>query len=355
MRHKTRSFTVRDLGVGGDHPVFIQSMTNTDTHDSAATLAQIHALAAAGARLVRVAVPDKAALPALETIVNKSPVPIVADIHFDHRLALAAVACGVDGVRINPGNIGGHDRFLQVIEACRKAETPMRIGVNSGSVERDLLKKYGGPTPEAMVESLVNHVRVCEAADFHLLVLSVKASGVQEMVAANRLTAAQLDYPLHLGVTEAGSVRTGTIKSAVGIGALLLDGIGDTLRVSLSGDPLNEIPVAHDILKACGLIDSGVNIIACPTCGRTQIDLLPLLEAVEELTRDIKAPLKIAVMGCAVNGPGEAREADIGIAGGKGRGLVFRKGEIVASVSEEALLETFEQHLQELLLEETKL
>ncbi|MFM9414187.1 flavodoxin-dependent (E)-4-hydroxy-3-methylbut-2-enyl-diphosphate synthase [Peptococcus simiae] len=354
MRHKTRSFYVRDLGFGGDHPIVVQSMTNTDTHDLAATLAQIRALDQAGAQLVRLAVPDKAAIPFLEKLLDQSPVPLVADIHFDYRLALAAIACGVDGVRINPGNIGGLDRFRQVIKACLEKDTPMRIGVNSGSVEKKLLEKYGGPTPEAMVESLCQHVRVCEEAGYGKLVLSVKASSVPEMVRANRLAAQELDYPLHLGVTEAGGVRMGTIKSAVGIGALLVDGIGDTLRVSLSGDPLNELPVAYDILKASGRLKQGVNIIACPTCGRTQIDLVPLLEAVEERTRHIQRPLNIAVMGCAVNGPGEAREADIGIAGGKGMGLIFRKGEIVARASEDQLLASFDQHLQQLLMEDSE-
>lgn len=354
-RRETISFTIRDVGVGSDHPVFVQSMTNTDTHDVAATLQQISALHEAGAKMVRIAILDHAAIASAKEITSRSPVPIIADIHFDYRLALEVMRIGIDGLRINPGNIGGEARFREVITEAKNTDTPIRIGVNSGSIEPGLLKKYGHPCPEAMVESLAYYVKTAEAMDFEKMVLSVKASDVPTMIAANRMAAYALPYPLHLGVTEAGSPRTGTIKSAVGIGTLLADGIGDTIRVSLTGDPLNELPVAYEILKSLGLSHRGVELIACPTCGRTQIELVPLLEKVEQICENIHRPLKIAVMGCAVNGPGEAKEADIGIAGGKGQGIIFRKGEIVARVKENELLETFQEELNKLLMEDTLL
>lgn len=354
-RRQTVSFKVRDVGIGSDYPVFVQSMTNTDTHDVAATLDQILALQKGGADMVRVAVLDQAAVDAVREITKKSPVPIIADIHFDFRLALEVMRVGVDALRINPGNIGGEDRFREVLDAAKKTDTPIRIGVNSGSIEQELLKKYGHPCPEAMVESLAYYVHVAESMSFNKIVLSVKASDVPTMLQANKMAASMLSYPLHLGVTEAGSPRTGTIKSAVGIGALLADGIGDTIRVSLTGDPLNELPVAYDILKSLGLSKRGVDIIACPTCGRTQIELSSLLEKVEQICETIDRPLKVAVMGCAVNGPGEAREADIGIAGGKGQGVIFRKGEIVARAKENELISHFKIELNKLLLEDSTL
>lgn len=345
MRRETKSFAIRDIGIGSAYPITVQSMTNTDSHDEAGTLAQVKALADAGAQLVRVAVPDRHALAPVAAVATASPVPIIADIHFDFRLALGALDSEIDGIRINPGNIGGAERFQEVVLKAKAVGKSMRIGVNSGSIEKDILAKYGHPTPEGMVESLERYVHQAEDLGFTDLVLSVKASRVQTMIAANRLAAEKLPYPLHLGVTEAGSPHMGSVKSQIGIGSLLADGIGDTLRVSLTGDPLNEIPVALDILKALNLTAGGVEIIACPTCGRTQIDLLPLLTAVEEICAPIRRPLKVAVMGCAVNGPGEAREADIGIAGGKGSGLLFRKGEIIKRVAEEDLLAAFQEEL----------
>ncbi|MDO4281846.1 MAG: flavodoxin-dependent (E)-4-hydroxy-3-methylbut-2-enyl-diphosphate synthase [Peptococcaceae bacterium] len=351
MRRKTISFKIRDVGMGADYPVTVQSMTNTDSHDVEATLAQVLALADAGAALVRIAVPDQAAVAPVAEVAKQSPVPIVADIHFDHRLALAALDAGVDAVRINPGNIGGLERLGEVVEAAKRHDAAIRIGVNSGSVEKEFLEKYGHPCVEALVESLEKYVSYCESLDFHKLVLSVKSSDVAMMIRVNEVVAEKFPYPLHLGVTEAGTVRSGTIKSSIGIGSLLAHGIGDTIRVSLTGDPLNELPVAFGILKSLHLVDSGVDIVSCPTCGRTQIDLATLAEAVEALCQTIDVPLKIAVMGCVVNGPGEAREADLGIAGGRGVGIIFHKGEIVRRCKEEDLLDAFKEELAKLLAE----
>lgn len=349
MRRKTVSFKIRDVGMGSAYPVTVQSMTNTDSHDVHATLAQVEQLASLGAAIVRVAAPDLEAVPALAAIARQSSVPIVADVHFDHRIAIGCLEVGVDAVRINPGNIGGLDKLAAVIDAAKKADAAIRIGVNSGSVEKEFLEKYGHPCAEAMVESLEKYVRFCEERGFTKLVLSVKSSDVPMMIRVNEMAAARFQYPLHLGVTEAGTVRSGTIKSSVGIGALLAQGIGDTIRVSLTGDPANEIPVAIGILKALGLRDAGVDIVSCPTCGRTQIDLASLAESVETLCQTIERPLKIAVMGCVVNGPGEAREADLGIAGGKGAGIIFRKGEIVRKCHEDQLLDAFKEELAKLL------
>ena len=351
MRRETISFKIREVGMGADYPVTVQSMTNTDSHDVAATLAQVEQLAGLGAAIVRVAAPDMAAVPAVAEIARQSSVPIVADVHFDHRIAIACLEQGVDAVRINPGNIGGLDKLAAVVEAAKKADAAIRIGVNSGSVEQEFLEKYGRPCAEAMVESLEKYVAFCESLGFRKLVLSVKSSDVPEMIRVNEMAAARFPYPLHLGVTEAGTVRSGTIKSSVGIGALLAQGIGDTIRVSLTGDPANEIPVAIGILKCLGLKEAGVDIVSCPTCGRTQIDLASLAEAVEALCQTIERPLKIAVMGCVVNGPGEAKEADLGIAGGKGAGIIFRKGEIVRKCHEDELLVAFKEELAKLLAE----
>lgn len=349
MRRETISFLIRDVGMGSAYPVTVQSMTNTDSHDVTATLAQVEQLAALGAAIVRVAAPDMAAVPAVAEIAQCSSVPIVADVHFDHRIAIACLEQGVDAVRINPGNIGGLEKLALVVEAAKKYDAAIRIGVNSGSVEKEILEKYGHPCAEAMVESLEKYVRFCETLGFKKLVLSVKSSNVPEMIRVNEMAAERFIYPLHLGVTEAGTVRSGTIKSSIGIGALLARGIGDTIRVSLTGDPANEIPVAIGILKALGLKEAGVDIVSCPTCGRTQIDLASLAEAVETLCQPIERPLKIAVMGCIVNGPGEAKEADLGIAGGKGAGIIFRKGEIVRKCHEAELLDAFKEELENLL------
>lgn len=352
MRRKTKSFMVRTVGVGSDHPVTLQSMTNTDTNDTEKTLQQVEALAAQGAALVRIAVPTRQSVPAALAIVKESSVPIIGDVHFDHRIALLLLAGGIDGLRINPGNIGGIEPMRKVIAAAKETNTAIRIGVNSGSIEKEFLEKYGHPCPEAMVESLEKYVAICSDMDFHKLVLSVKASDVPTMIAANRMVSERLPYPIHLGVTEAGSIRSGLIKSSIGIGALLADGIGDTLRVSLTGDPLQELPVGKEILRALGLRREGVEIIACPTCGRTQIDLQTMVEAVEKLCSPITMPLKIAVMGCVVNGPGEAKEADLGLAGGKGSGIIFRKGEIIARAEEKDLLPIFETELKKMLEED---
>ncbi len=324
--------------LGGGAPVSIQSMTNTPTHDVDATLAQIRALAAAGCDIVRVAVPDLEAARAIGTLKAGSPLPLVADIHFDYRLALAAAEQGVDKIRINPGNIGSPRRVEAVAKTCKERRIPIRVGVNGGSLEKELLDKYGGPTPEAMVESALGHIRLLELYGFENICVSLKASSVPATMGAYRLMAERYDYPLHLGVTEAGTREIGELKAAAGIGGLLGLGIGDTLRVSLTADPVEEVYAARRILKAVGLRREGPELIACPTCGRTQIDLIPMAERVEELLKAVDKPITVAVMGCVVNGPGEARHADVGIAGGKGEGVLFKHGEIVARVPEEELV-----------------
>ena len=314
------------VAMGGGAPVSIQSMTNTVTRDAAATLAQVRALAAAGCDIVRISVYDEACARAMREIRDGSPTPLVADVHFDYRLAVLAVENGADKLRINPGNIGGERRVQKVADCARAHGVPIRVGVNSGSVEKELLRRYGGPTPRAMLESALAHVRMLEACGFYDVVVSIKASSVRETVEANRLLARACEYPLHIGVTEAGLPGRGTVKSAIGAGALLLDGIGDTLRVSLSGDPLQEPAVALEILRSLGL-RGGVNIIACPTCGRTCLDVAGVARKIEEATRLWPERLTVAVMGCVVNGPGEAREADVGIAGGPDGFALFRRGE----------------------------
>ena len=323
----TKTVRVGSLPLGGGNPVLVQSMTNTDTRDVESTLAQIRALADAGCDLVRVSVYDNACAEAVRALVDGSPVPLVADIHFDHKLAVRAAENGIAKLRINPGNIGG-EANVRVLADCAKAHhIPIRIGVNSGSAEKDLLEKYGGPTPECLVESALGHARLLEKAGFEDIVLSMKSSDVRQTVAAYRLAHERCDYPLHVGVTEAGLPGQGTVKSAIGIGALLLDGIGDTVRVSLSGDPLPEAKAAWDILRALELRIRGVQLIACPTCGRTCIPVAKIAEQVERELSDITVPLKVAVMGCVVNGPGEGREADVGIAGGKTGGALFVRGQ----------------------------
>lgn len=328
------------LSIGSEHPVLVQSMTNTRTRDIPATLGQIEALAAAGCELVRVAVPDRETAGALAGLVSRSPLPIVADIHFDYRLALDSIAAGVAKLRINPGNIGSRDKVETVARAALERGVPVRIGVNAGSLEKDLLERFGGPTPEALAESALGHCRLLEDAGFGDIVVSIKASDVPTTVRANRIFAGMRDYPLHLGVTEAGTRMRGAVLSAAGIGILLAGGIGDTLRVSLTSDPVDEIGVAWRILTALGLRRRGVEIVSCPTCGRTDVDLIGMAEEVERRLRNVDSPLTVAVMGCVVNGPGEAREADFGIAGGRGSGLVFRKGEIVGRVKESELVDT---------------
>ncbi len=334
---------VGDL-VLGDGKIYIQSMLNIPAENVEESVRQAKQLEAAGCQIIRAAVPtidDVRLIPALKNAVS---IPVVADIHFDYRIALAAIEAGVDKVRINPGNIGSPDRVKAVADACRLHNVPIRIGVNSGSLERRLLEKYGSPTPEALVESALGHVKLLNDCDFDDIVISIKSSDVKLMIQAYRLLAQKVDYPLHLGVTEAGTERMGLIKSAVGIGSLLCDGIGDTIRVSLTADPVREIYAAKDILQACGM-GTGVQIVSCPTCGRTKIALIPLAEQVEELCRSIDKPIKVAVMGCVVNGPGEAREADIGVAGGVGEGILFKKGKILRKVPEDKLLEELKKEI----------
>ena len=334
----SRQIHVGSVAIGGGAPVSIQSMTNTPTHDVEATLAQIRALAAAGCEIVRVAVPDERAALAVGALKAGSPVPLVADIHFDYRLALIAAEQGIDKIRINPGNIGSADRVEAVAKACMERQIPIRIGVNGGSLEKDLLAKYGGPTPEALVESALGHVALLERYGFEDICISLKTSSVPTTMRAYKLMAEKYDYPLHLGVTEAGTPELGMIKGAAGIGGLLALGIGDTLRVTLTADPVDEIAAAKKILKAIGLRKDGPDLISCPTCGRTQIDLIPMACQVEELLKGIDKPITVAVMGCVVNGPGEARHADVGIAGGQGEGVLFKHGEIVAKYPEDQLV-----------------
>ncbi len=323
----TETVRIGKLSMGGGNPVLVQSMTNTDTRDAEKTLAQIRALADAGCEIVRVSVYDEACAKAVRTLVDGSPVPLVADIHFDHRLAILAAENGISKLRINPGNIGGEAHVRELADCAKAHGIPIRIGVNSGSVEKDLLARYGGPTAECLVESALNHARMLEKAGFGDIVLSMKSSDVRLTVDAYRLASKKCDYPLHVGVTEAGLPGQGTVKSAIGIGALLLDGIGDTIRVSLSGDPVPEAAAAWDILRALNLRVRGVQLISCPTCGRTCIPVADIARRVESELSDITVPIKVAVMGCVVNGPGEGREADVGIAGGKSGGALFLKGQ----------------------------
>ena len=350
-RKQTRQIHIGPVAVGGGAPVSVQSMTNTKTADVAATVAQIRALSAAGCDIVRLAVPDMDAAKALEEIIRDTDVPLVADIHFDYRLALEAIRQGVAALRLNPGNIGGEERVQAVVREAKAAGIPIRIGVNGGSLDKKLLQKYGRVTAEALVESAMEHVRILEAQDFYDMKISLKAHDVPLTIAAYRLMSRTVDYPLHLGVTEAGTPTTGMIKSAVGIGSLLAEGIGDTIRVSLTGDPVVEVRVANEILKSLGLREYGPTLISCPTCGRTAIDLPAIAADVEKRLEGIKVPITVAVMGCVVNGPGEAREADVGIAGGKGEGLVFRKGEILRKVPETELVSELFKEIDALLVE----
>ena len=344
----TRQILVGNVPIGGGAPVSIQSMLNTRTTDVEGSLNQIKKLAAAGCQIVRLAVPNREAARGFAEICKESPLPLVADIHFDYQLAILAAEGGASKIRINPGNIGGEDRVKAVVEVCKDKHIPIRIGVNGGSLDKVLLEKYGHPTPEALVESAFGHLELLEKQGFYDTCVSMKSSTVPNMVAAARLFRSKCDYPLHIGVTETGPVRQGLIKSAMGIGALLLDGIGDTLRVSLTDDPVEEVYAAKDILKAAGLRKEGVDIISCPTCGRTRIDLIGLVNRVDEALKDCQKPITVAVMGCIVNGPGEAREADIGIAGGDGWGTIFEKGEQVAKLPYDELLPALLERIEKL-------
>lgn len=352
-RKMTRQIHIGPVAIGGGAPISVQSMTNTKTTDTEATVAQIRALQAAGCDIVRLAVPDMAAAENLGNIIRQVTVPLVADIHFDYKLALEAIRQGIHALRLNPGNIGGEEKVKAVVRAAKEAHIPIRIGVNAGSLDKKILRKYGGVTPEALVESAMEHVRILEALDFHDMKISLKAHDVPLTIAAYRLMSQTVDYPLHLGITEAGTVNTGIIKSAVGIGALLAEGIGDTFRISLTGDPVVEVRVANEILKSLGLKEYGPTLVACPTCGRTSIDLPAIAAQVEEKLRGIEEPIEVAVMGCVVNGPGEARGADVGIAGGNGEGLVFRKGEIIRKVPEADLVSELFKEI-DAILEERK-
>jgi (E)-4-hydroxy-3-methylbut-2-enyl-diphosphate synthase len=348
-RRMTRQIHVGPVLIGGDAPIAVQSMTNTKTQDARATLLQIRQLADAGCDIIRCAVPDMDAAIALKEIVAGSPIPVIADIHFDYKLALRAIESGVHGLRLNPGNIGGNEKVKAVVEAAKPKNIPIRIGVNAGSLPKDLLEKYGHPTAEALVEAAWRHIHILEEMDYRNIKVSLKCHDVPLTLAAYRLLASQCDYPLHVGITEAGTVNSGIIKSAVGIGALLAEGIGDTIRVSLTGDPVNEVKAGFEILKSLGLRTYGPTLISCPTCGRTSIDLEKLASEVEARLSDIKEPISVAVMGCIVNGPGEAREADVGIAGGKGEGLVFRKGQIIKKVPEDSLVNELFNEIDKIL------
>ena len=338
-RVKTKKIKVGNIHIGGDSKITVQSMTNTDTRNVKETIAQIHKLQEAGCDIIRCAVPDMEAGNAIKEIVNNINIPLVADIHFDYRLALTSIENGVSALRINPGNIGSIDKVKEVAKAAKDKNVPIRIGVNSGSLKKEILDKYGKVCPEALVESALEHVRILESVNYDDIVISIKSSNVMQMIDSYRMISKAVDYPLHLGVTEAGTIWRGTIKSSVGIGALLSEGIGDTIRISLTGDPVEGIKVGREILKSLGYLNEGIEFISCPTCGRTQIDLINIAEEVERRLINYNKNLKVAVMGCVVNGPGEAREADIGIAGGNGEGLIFKKGKIVKKVREEELVD----------------
>lgn len=353
-RRFTRQIHVGPVAVGGNAPVAVQSMTNTKTQDVQATLQQIRKLADAGCDIIRCAVPDMEAAKALENIVKGSPIPVIADIHFDYRLALQAIESGVHGLRLNPGNIGGTEKVRAVVEAAKPKGIPIRIGVNAGSLPKDLLEKYGHPTADALVEAAWRHIHILEEMDYRNIKISLKCHDVPLTLEAYRLLASQCDYPLHVGITEAGTVHSGIIKSAVGIGTLLAEGIGDTIRVSLTGDPVNEVKAGFEILKSLGLRTYGPTLISCPTCGRTSIDLENLATTVEARLADIREPISVAVMGCIVNGPGEAREADVGIAGGIGEGLVFRKGKVIKKVPEDCLVNELFEEINKILDERKK-
>ncbi|MEM7007616.1 MAG: flavodoxin-dependent (E)-4-hydroxy-3-methylbut-2-enyl-diphosphate synthase [Thermodesulfobacteriota bacterium] len=348
MGRTSRQIEIGGVKVGGGAPVTVQSMTKTDTRDVAATVAQIKSLEKAGCDIVRLAVPDMEAAMSLGEIKKQTNIPIVSDIHFDYKLALEAVKQGVDGMRINPGNIGAKYRIKAVVDAVKERGIPIRIGVNSGSLDKDILKKHGSPTPEALAESAFKHVQILEDLDFRDIKISVKSTDVQKMIASYRLLAERCEYPLHLGVTEAGTYEMGTIKSSIGIGTLLAEGIGDTIRVSLTGDPVDEIKVGFNILRSLGLRRNGIELISCPGCGRLEIDLMKLVKDVEDRITDIELPrpIKVAILGCVVNGPGEASEADIGIAGGRGKGMLYKDGKLVRSFKEHQIVDELVKELE---------
>ncbi len=348
MAEHTRQISIGGVRIGGGAPVSVQSMTKTDTRDVAATVAEIKRLEDAGCDIVRLAVPDMDAAKSLGQIINQTEIPIVSDIHFDYKLALEAVEQGVHGMRINPGNIGAKYRIKAVVDAVKERGVPIRIGVNSGSLEKDILQKHGSPTPKALAESAFRHVRILEDFDFRDIKISVKSTDVHRMIEAYRILAAECNYPLHLGVTEAGTIEMGTIKSSIGIGSLLAEGIGDTIRVSLTGDPVDEIRVGLNILKSLGIRRNGIELISCPGCGRLEIDLMKLVGDVERRTKDMELPrpIKVAILGCVVNGPGEASEADIGIAGGRGKGMIYKDGKLLRSFKESEIVDELIKELE---------
>ncbi|KGP73178.1 flavodoxin-dependent (E)-4-hydroxy-3-methylbut-2-enyl-diphosphate synthase [Pontibacillus yanchengensis] len=347
-RKDTRPVRVGDLVIGGSNKVVVQSMTTTKTHDVEATVKEIHRLEEAGCQIVRVACPDERAADAIADIKRQINIPLVVDIHFDYKMALKAIEGGADKIRINPGNIGKRRKVEAVVNAAKEKGIPIRIGVNAGSLERHLLEKYGYPTADAMVESALHHIQILEELDFHDIIVSLKASDVNLAIEAYEKAAEHISYPLHLGITEAGTQFAGTVKSAAGLGAILSKGIGSTLRISLSADPVEEVKVGRELLKTFGLADNAATLISCPTCGRIEIDLISIANEVEEYIQNIKAPIKVAVLGCAVNGPGEAREADIGIAGARGEGLLFRHGEIIRKVPEETMVEELKKEVDKI-------
>ncbi len=338
-RRCSREVSVGNVKIGGNNPISVQSMTTTDTRDSISTIKQIKELEKAGCDIVRIAVPDMEAAKNISNIKKEVNIPIIADIHFDYRLALEAINQGVDGIRINPGNIGSIEKVKMVVEKCKEKNLKIRIGVNGGSLEKELLEKYGSATSEALVESALNHVKILEDLEFYNIVISLKSTDIYKTIDAYKLISEKVDYPLHIGITESGSIKKGTIKSSIGVGALLLNGIGDTLRISLTGDPVEEIYVGKEILRSLDLLNDKIKVISCPTCGRCNIDLINIVNEVEDKIENIEKNITVAIMGCAVNGPGEARDADIGIAGGKGEGLLFKKGEIIKKIKGDNLVD----------------
>ena len=338
-RRCSREVSVGNVKIGGNNPISVQSMTTTDTRDSISTIKQIKELEKAGCDIVRIAVPDMEAAKNISNIKKEVNIPIIADIHFDYRLALEAINQGVDGIRINPGNIGSVEKVKMVVEKCKEKNLKIRIGVNGGSLEKELLEKYGSATSEALVESALNHVKILEDLEFYNIVISLKSTDIYKTIDAYKLISEKVDYPLHIGITESGSIKKGTIKSSIGVGALLLNGIGDTLRISLTGDPVEEIYVGKEILRSLDLLNDKIKVISCPTCGRCNIDLINIVNEVEDKIENIEKNITVAIMGCAVNGPGEARDADIGIAGGKGEGLLFKKGEIIKKIKGDNLVD----------------
>lgn len=348
MRKLTREVTVGNLKIGNNNRVTVQSMTTTDTRDVVDTINQIKELENAGCDIVRVAVVDIEAARAIKEIKKEVKIPIIADIHFDYKLALQSIESGVDGVRINPGNIGSIENVRKVVEKCKEKNLKIRIGVNGGSLEKELLQKYGEATPEALVESAMGHIKILENLDFYNIVISLKSSDIHKTIKAYELISEKVDYPLHIGITESGSIKKGTIKSSIGVGYLLLNGIGDTLRISLTGNPVEEVYVGKQILRSLGLLNDKIKVISCPTCGRCRVDLINVVSEVEKRIDNIEKDITVAIMGCAVNGPGEAREADIGIAGGNGEGLLFKKGEIVRKISDKDLVKELVEEINNL-------